>query len=382
MNRWWWLPLITRRHRLRLFFTVASIGVAFFLFGLLQAVRSALTGGVEIAGQDKLITHHKVSIIQSLPVNYLAQVKTRPDLLDAASLSWFGGIYQDPRQQLVVFAVTDNYFSLYPELKVDPKALAAWQADRQAALVGEDMANRYHFKVNDVIPMRSNIYRRADGGNTWPMKVVGLWRSDDQASQQVFFHYEYFNESISFGKNSLGWIVSRLKKGENPVTVSKSIDAMFANSKQETVTSTEKAVAQSFANQIGDIGAILTFVVSAVFFTMLLVTANTMMQSVRERAQEIGILKTLGFGERAILWVVLGESLLITLVGGLMGLGLAAITCQGMEAALKSFLPRFAIPVAALWQGVLGMLVLGVLAGIWPALSAMRLSIVNALRRV
>lgn len=376
-----WLPWMFRRHRLRMFFTLASIVVAFFLFGLLQAVRSALSGGVEIADQDKLITHHKVSIIQSLPVNYLTQVRARPELVDAASLSWFGGIYQDPRQQLVVFAVTDNYFSLYPDIHIPPAQLKAWQGDRQAALIGADIAKRYGWAVGDVIPMKSNIYRRADGQGAWPMTVAGIWSADDRAAQEIFFHTEYFNESISFGKDSIGWIVSRLKKGENAVTASQSIDAMFQNSPQETVTSSEKAVAQSFANQIGDIGAILTFVVSAVFFTMLLVTANTMMQSVRERSQEIGILKTLGFKDLTVLTIVLSESLLLTVLGGALGLGLAVLSCRGMEAALKSFLPRFAIPASALLVGAVGMVVLGVLSGVWPAWSAMRLSIVNALRR-
>jgi len=376
-----WLPWMFKRHRLRLFFTVASIVVAFFLFGLLQAVQSALGGGVEIADQDKLITHHKVSIIQSLPVNYLTQIRARPELVDAASLSWFGGIYQDPRQQLVVFAVTDNYFGLYPDIHIKPQELKEWLVDRQAALVGAETAKRYGWHVGDVIPMKSNIYRRLDGAGAWPMRVAGIWTAEDRSAQEIFFHTEYFNESISFGKDSIGWVVSRLKKGENAVTVSHAIDALFQNSPQETVTSSEKAVAQSFANQIGDIGAILAFVVSAVFFTMLLVSANTMMQSVRERAQEIGILKTLGFKDRTVLWMILSESLLVTLVGGLLGLGLATLTCTGMEAALKSFLPRFAIPAHAWWSGVAGMVVLGALAGVWPAVSAMRLNIVQALRR-
>ena len=377
-----WLLLggVFRRHRPRLVFTIASIVIAFMLFGLLGAVRYALTAGVEVAGQDRLITTHKVSIIQGVPRAYLGRVRQLADVRGAASLSWFGGIYQDPRVQLVVFAVDSNYFSLYPALRVSAAGMQSWQADRSAVIVGDAIAARYGWKVGDTVPLKSNIYRRKDGAGAWPVRIAAIYHTDDGDPNTTFLHYEYFNETVSFGRDQAGWIISQLKDPGRGPAVAAEIDAMFANSRQETKTSTEKAVAQSFANQIGNIGAILSFVVTAVFFAMLLVTANTMAQSVRERTPELAVLKTLGFTDAVVLALVLAEALLITIVGGLIGLGLAALATTALGPALKAFLPLFLIPRSAYLEGAALILLLGVAAGALPAWTAMRLEIVRALR--
>lgn len=377
------LPLLgsaLRRHRLRLAFTVGSILIAFLLFGLLAAVRNALTAGVEIAGQDRLITTDKVSIIQGMPRAYLTRIATLADVRRAASLNWFGGIYQDPHVQLVVFAVTDNYFDIYHAFRIDPAGLAAWQADRTAAIVGDAIARRYGWKVGDTVPLKSNIYRRKDGAGAWPVKIAAIYQTDSQDPNTVFLRYEYYNQTVSFGVDTVGWVITQLKDPATVESTARAIDALFANSRTETKTSTEKAVAQSFANQIGNIGAILTFVVSAVFFAMLLVTANTMAQSVRERTPEIAVLKTLGFTDVAVLALVLAESLLITSVGGALGLGTAAVATTALAISLKSFLPFFQIPALAYLQGALYIVALGAAAGLVPAWQAMRLQIVTALR--
>lgn len=378
------LPILRaslRRHRLRLLFTLASIGVAFLLFGLLAAVRHALTGGVEIAGRDRLITTHKTSIIQPLPRAYLERVRQIGGVRAVSSLSWFGGIYQDPTRQLVVFAVDPNYFDLYPtELQVAPAEWQAWQADRGGAIVGEGLAARYHWKVGDVIPLQSNIYRRRDGAGAWPVHIDGLYHSQTATTDDLFLHYDYFNESISFGRDSIGWIITRISDPGAAARVAAEIDAQFANSSAETKSSSERAVAQSFANQIGDIGRILDFVITAVFFAMLLVTANTMAQSVRERTAEIGVLKTLGFRDASVLVLVLAEALLITLAGAAAGLACAALATRALGTALKAFLPLFEIPPAAYLQALAYAFALGLAAGLVPALTAMRLEIVRALR--
>lgn len=377
------LPLLAvtlRRHRLRLAFTIASIVIAFLLFGLLAAVRNALTAGVEIAGQDRLITTHKVSIIQGLPRAYLTRVQELGGVRRAASLSWFGGIYQDPHVQLVVFAVTPNYFDIYHDLRLDPAEFAAWQSGRTAAIVGEGIAARYGWKVGDTVPLKSNIYRRRDGAGSWPVRIAAIYHSEVQDPNTVFLHYEYYNETVTFGVDAIGWIIVQLRDPATAVAIAHEIDAMFANSRAETKTSTEKAVAQSFANQIGNIGAILSFVVSAVFFAMLLVTANTMAQSVRERTAELAVLKTLGFTGVSVLSLVLAESLLITLTGGTLGLAAAALTTAALAGQLRSFLPFFQIPTSAYLQGGLYIAALGAASGLLPAWQAMRLQIVSALR--
>ena len=377
------LPLLgaaLRRHRLRLAFTVASILVAFLLYGLLAAVDNALTAPVQVAGQDRLITTHKVSIIQSMPRAYLGRIREVAGVRRAASLSWFGGIYRDPRVQLVVFAVSENYFDLYRDYTVEPAALSSWLGDRSGAIVGAGIAARYGWKVGDQVPLKSNIFRRKDGAGAWPVRIAAIYHSSVQDPNTVFLHYDYFNESITFGVDQVGWVIEQLDDKTAGPAISRTIDAMFANSRSETKTSTEKAVAQSFANQVGNIGAILTFVVSAVFFAMLLVTANTMAQSVRERTPELAVLKTLGFTDLAVLALVLAESLLITTLGGALGLGLAALLTRVLAISLRSVLPFFFIPPLAYLKGLLYVMALGAGAGLVPAWAAMRLRIVTALR--
>jgi len=377
------LPLLGaafRRRRLRLAFTIASIAVAFALFGLLAAVGSALTAGVEIAGQDRLITTHKTSIVESLPRAYLSRVAQVADLKRISSLSWFGGIYRDPRRQLVVFAVDPNYFELYPAIHVSAQQLADWQADRTGVVVGDAIAAAYGWKLGDTVPLKSNIYRRKDGAGAWPVHISAIFHTETDDPKKIFLHYDYFNETVSFGHDRIGWLILQLKDPARAASVAREVDAMFENSPQETKTSTEKAVAQSFANQIGDIGAILNFVVRAVFFAMLLVTANTMAQSVRERTPELAVLKTLGFRDSSVLVLVMAEALLITIVGGLLGLALATLATQALAPSLKAYLPIFEIPRATLLYGCLYMVALGGIAGFVPGWQAMRLQIVSALR--
>lgn len=379
-----WLPLLKSgfgRHRLRLAFTVASIVVAFLLFGLLWAVRHALTAGVEVAGADRLIATHRTSIIQGLPRSYLNRVRQLGDVRGAASLSWFGGYYQDPRVQLGVFAIDTNYFELYPELVLPRAQLEDWQSDRAAAIVGPAIAARYGWRVGDAVPLQSNVWRRADGRAEWPVRIAGIYAVENGDPNTIYLHYDFLNEARSFAQDEIGWVIVRLRDAGRGPAVAAEIDALFANSPQETKTSSEKAVAQSFANQVGDIGAILTFVVTAVFFAMLLVTANTMAQSVRERTPEFAVLKTLGFRNGVVLALVLGEAVLITLAGGLLGLGLAVAAANALAPGLSAFLPSFAVPASAVVQGLGFMLLLGVAAGLVPAVQAMRLQIVTALRR-
>lgn len=382
MWRLWPLLLATlRRHRLRRLFTIGSIGVAFLLYGLLAAVEHAFTGGVQLAGQDRLITTHKTSIIQSLPSSYLTRIRQFAGVRGAASFSWFGGYYQDPKTQLPVFAVDENYFDLYPEISASHGALEDWRSDRGAAMVGAAVARRYGWHAGDQVPLRSNIFRRKDGRAEWSVRIAGLYTRADSDNGGILLHYDYLNEARTFGRDGIGWIIVRLNDPRSGPAIARDIDLMFANSPEETRTSSEKSVTQSFANQLGDIGAIVRFVVGAVFFAMLLVTANTMAQSVRERTPEFAVLKTLGFSDLTVLGFVLSESMLLALIGGLAGLGLALSLTRGLHATLSQYLPNFRLTSAALATGVLFIIGLGLLSGAWPAIAAMRLRIVDALRR-
>ncbi|HWK49250.1 MAG TPA: ABC transporter permease [Steroidobacter sp.] len=381
-----YLPLLWAnlgRKRLRTSLTLASIIVAFLLFGLMQTLRVAMSGSPELAGIDRLITMHKTSFVQSLPLAYLNRVKGVEGVVVASSQDWFGGIYQEDRNQLPAFAVeAPTFFEVYSEYTLKPEEKQSFLQDRSSAIVGPLVAQRFGWKVGDTIPLRSNIWtRKDDGGNVWPMKIAGIYEASNGDNQSIYFHYDYLNESRSEIRDMIGWVVVKVRDPARSADIARSIDELFVNSSTETKTSTEKAFIQGFANQMGNIGKLLTFVAAAVFFTMLLVTANTMGQSIRERINEIGVMKTLGFSGAGVTLLILAEAILVTALGGLVGLGLAALASKGIGAAVAQFFPVLGMPTETWGIGVVLILLLGGLAAALPCAQASRLKIVDALRK-
>jgi putative ABC transport system permease protein len=381
-----YLPLLAaslRRKRLRTFFTIASILVAFLLFGLAESLRFALQSGVEVAGADRLFTMHKVSFTQLLPASYENRIKAVDGVVALTPQTWFGAWFQDERNQIPTFPTKPEAFlRVYPEIRVPEDQRVAWLADRSGVLVGRSVADMFGWQVGDAVPLQSAIWRRSDGSQTWEVTVRAIYDLQTGGdTRQIVMHQDYFEEARQQGKGLVGWYLVRVADVDRAPAIARQIDALFANSPYETRTSSERAMAQSFVNQIGNVGAILSAIVAAVFFTMLLVTANTMAQSVRERTNELGVLKTLGFSNRGVLGLVLGESVLVTTLGGLAGMLLAWWLGVQFEPVLDQYLPGFRVPFAAFVQAVVFMVALGVVAGAAPAWQAMRLQIVEALRR-
>lgn len=376
------LPLIwanLRRRPLRTLFTFLSIAVAFMLFGLLQALRSGFFGGAELAGVDRAITMHKMSIIQQLPRSYAERVKAVPAIKAINYQSWFGGWYRNERTQLSTLATDQNtFFEVYPEFRIADEQKRAWLADRTAVIAGKDVAARFGWKVGDRIPLQQSLPYKQNG-NTWEVTIAGIFEEQSN-NGNIFMRHDYLSEGSPWARDRIGWIVSRLENPDDLPRVTAAIDALFANSSIETKSSSEKTWVGDFAKQVGNIGAILSAVAAAVFFTMLLVTANTMAQSVRERTSELGVMKTLGFSNGAVTRMVLAEALLLTLAGGLLGLGLAFVVVGGMRAALSTWLPLIALDRGSAAMAIALMVVLGLAAGVLPALRAMRLKVVDALR--
>lgn len=375
-----------KRKRLRFALTFASITLAFLLFALVQALQHALTGGVELAGQDRLMTMDKVSMISLLPRSYLERIRSTEGVRSATAYNWFGGYYQDERTQVFSYPVLgeESLFEVYPEIIVPDAQKKIWLNERNGALIGKSLANAHGWKVGDHIPLRSAIFFKKDGSNTWNLTVSAIfdWHDETGDTNGLYFHYDYFNEALDArSRDRIGWIGLRLKNKDQATSVAATIDKLFANSPNETKTDTEKAFTQGFINQLGNIGTIISVIVAAVFFTMLLVTANTMSQSVRERTNEIAVMKTLGFSGLSMMSLVLAESLLVTFMGGILGLTLGTFIAQGIGTALKQFLPLMRVPTEAYISGVFFMLLLGVLAGALPCWYAWRLKITDALRR-
>jgi putative ABC transport system permease protein len=379
------LPLLwsnLQRKRLRTWLTLASIVVAFLLFGILQTMRAALTGGADLAGVDRLVTINKVTLIQPLPQSYLNRVRSVEGVRIAMAQNWFGGIYQEDRNQIAAMTADANlFFDVYPEYSLPEAQRAAFQSDRTAAIVGSAIAERFGWKVGDTIPLRSNIFTKTDGSTVWDMKIVGIYTASNGDNSSLYFHYDYLNESRSFGRDEIGMIVMRIADPARSAEIARKVDAQFANSSTETKTSTEKAFVQSFANQMGSIGTIVTAVASAVFFTMLLVIANTMGQSVRERTNELAVMKTLGFSSFQVTAMVLAEALLLTVLGAVIGLGIAAMVAMGLGQAIQQFFPTLGMPANTYVIGAVLAVGLGALAGALPCAQAWQLKIVDALRK-
>ena len=375
-----------RRKPVRTGLTVASIVVAFLLFGLLKTMEGALALAADLAGVDRLATMHKMSLIQNFPLSYLNRIRAVDGVVEATPFVWFGGIYQDERNQIAAQATEpETFFKVYPEYELPAEQRAEWFADRASMIVGNVIAERFGWKVGDTVPVRSSFYRKSDGGDTWDMRLAGIYEASNGDNSSLYFHYDYLNESLrdaGAGRDSIGFVIMKIEDPDASQRVSATVDALFANSPAETKTATERAFIQGFANQIGDIATIVTAVASAVFFTLLLVTGNTMAQSVRERINEIAVLKTLGYSKRVVAGLVLTESFAITALGGAIGLGLAALAADAMGAALAQYFPVLGIPSSTYVIGAVLIVVLSVLAALLPSIDVWRLRITDALRKV
>ncbi len=373
------------RRKLRAFLMIASILVAFLIFGVLAGVYASFTAGEDRAAADRLVVVNKVNFTQPLPIAYYNRVRSVAGVRQVAHANWFGGYYQDPRNVLIVMAVEpETYTDIYSrDFDLAPEARQAFIRTRTGALVGEAMARKWGWKVGDRVPVASNIFSQRNGSHTWDFDIVGIFTAKTQQNDTnlMFFQYDYFDETRSFGKDTTGWLVLQTANPADNDRVAKAVDAMFANSTAETATDTEKAFNKAFAAQFGNIALITVLVVGAAFVTILMIVGNTMALTVRERTREIGVLKTLGFSGGRILSLVLGESLLLALLGGLPGLALAALATAWLRPSVSNLLPGFALTGDIVVEAVILMLALGLITGIVPALNAMRLKIATALGR-
>lgn len=378
-----WAALFRRKTRTIL--TLVSIIAAFLLFGLLDAVRTSFTqAGQSANGAQRLQTGSKLSFIQTLPQSLEAQIGAVPGVKMVTYANWFGGAYQDPHNQVFSFAVEPNYLDLYPEVQVSDAERKAFAQTRTGALVGEQLAQRFKWKVGDKIPLQSTIFPDRNGSKNWSFDVVGILHSTDKKSggffdQMFLLNWKYFDETTPNNRGQVGWYVTRITDVNQADRVAKAIDAISANSDHETRTQTEQAATASWMKQLADIGLIVGSIMGAVFFTLLLLSGNTMMQAVRERTGELAVLKTIGFSNVSVLAMVLSESVLLLVLGGLVGLGIASLVIPMVSAGSGGMLNLPTVGASSWLLGLALMAVIGLLVGSLPAWSAMRLNIVDAL---
>lgn len=372
------------RKKARTLLTLLSIVIAFILFGLLRSLAAAFEQGADIAGEDRLVSINKVTLIQPLPYSYLKKVRALDGVDKATLANWFGGYYQDPKNQFPQFPVeAEAYFDIYQDMyELPAEQLTAWKKNRIGVVIGDALVKKYGWKIGDRVPL-IGMFPKEDNSTHWEFVVEGVYSAKDKRADTsaMLMHYDYFEEARGYEKGTLGWLIIKVKNPKESAQVAAAVDALFANSSAETKTSSEKDFAKSFAKQFADIGLITTLILAAVFFTMLLVSGNTIAQSFRERIPEFAIMKTIGFSDISIMLMVLMESLLVSLSGGLLGLVIAKLVVTAAADAFAATLPGLYLSVEVMVMAVLLMLVFGVLTGIIPAVQGLRLNIINALRR-
>jgi putative ABC transport system permease protein len=376
-----YLPLIfanLSRKKLRTILTVGSFAVAVFLFGFLAIIRGAFSGDLGVIGVDRLMVINKVSIIQPLPLSYKAQIERIPGVKYVTAQTWFGGIYQDPKNFFPSFAIDpDTQRQVYPELAVPDDQWQKFVNDREGAIVGSRTAKRFGWKVGDRVPLQAPIY-----GGAWEFNIDGIYDNpkDGVDLTQFWLHDKYLEERRTFGKGQIGWYTVKLDSADDAPRIIKAIDDQFANSPFETKSETLAAMTASWVKQAGNIEFLITAIGGVVFFTLLLVTGNTMALSVRERMGELAVMKAVGFSDRFVLFIVLAESLTIALIGGILGILLAKLMTLGGDPT-GGVLYSFILPFSAMLLGIAAAIGIGTMAGIIPATNAMRLRVVDALRR-
>jgi putative ABC transport system permease protein len=382
------LPLLwgnLMRRKVRTICTGLSICTAFLLMGALLSIRSGFSRGVDLTGADRLVVSHKNSFNQPMPLAYRDRLSAVPGVAAVTYVAWFPGVYQDPRNDFPKLAVdTDHWFEMYGDLwTVRDDQLARWKANRTGAIVGQDLAERFGWSIGARVPVQGTMWPKR-GGGAWEFTIDGIYEAGPATGRNasldlMFFHYAHLNETRTLAQDFVDSYRVRVGNPTRANDVAQLVDATFANSAFETTTTTENAFVRALAEQIGDVGAIVIAILGPVLFTILLVCGNTMAQAVRERTNELAVLKTLGFTEARVLGLVLAESFVVPLVAG--GIGLAAWLLIQRANPTGGMVPMS--PLSSSDMVVAGSLavLVGLASGIVPASQVRRLTIVDALRR-
>ncbi|WP_411286408.1 ABC transporter permease [Phenylobacterium sp.] len=376
------------RKPLRTVLLIVSIFMAFLIFGLLASFNVTLENA-SAAGSagNRLVVANKINFTQPLPIAYVSRVATVDGVTAISHYSWFGAYFQDQRNsRFIGFAVDpDTYTRVFSDtIKLPESERLAFVAERTGMLVGKSVADQYGWKVGQTVPISSNIWVKTDGGRTWDMKISGIFTGakPTDPTNAVYLHYDYINETRSFGRDQIGTIAIVTASPDINDRVAKTIDAVFANSPYETSTVDEKTFSQAFIKQAGDINVIITLVVAAAFAAILMIVGTTLVSAVRERTKEIGVMKTLGFSGPRVLRMVLGESLMLSVLGAGLGLGVAALALAALSKSplASNFGDLSMAPLVAV-AGISLALAFGLITGAIPAIAVLRMSIVEALGR-
>jgi len=376
-----WAALFQRK--LRTIFTLLSVLAAFLLFGLLDSVRSAfMHAGEGIPGADRIVTNGKLRFGVPLPRSLQSAIQKVPGVVKASYGSFFRSTYRDPKNAVPIEAYEQHYLDLYPEWYIPAAQRQAFRTTRTGALAGEILAKKYGWKVGDRIPLQTNIVQE-DGSNTWTFDLVGIYRIDNPNLKMMegilYMNWDYLDEGRQSGKGTVEWFTVKVVSLKQADAISQAIDALSANSDHETKTQSEMALYAEWFRRFADVGLIVGSIMGAVVFTLVLLTGNVMAQAVRERIPEMAILKTIGFTARNVMGLVLGESVLLLLLGAVLGLAIATIVVAAVRFKLGPTVPMLPVAGSVWLRGLVLAGIIGLTVGVMPARRGMRLRIVDAL---
>ena len=373
------------RHKLRTVLTVIGVAVAVMAFALLQTVVTAWHAGVEASAANRLITRHAVSFVFPLPLSYRDRIAQIAGVNKVTYAVWFSGVYIDKNQFFARLAVdSDSFFDVYPEFVIDRDQFEAFKRERNACIIGVDIANRYHLKIGDIMPMEGDVYP-----GQWEFVVRGIYYPRDQTTDpsSMMFHYRYVDERVrqEFPDRAgqVGWYIVRIDDPANSAQISEDIDNLFLNSRAETKTETERAFQQSFLSAASAVITAMNIMSFVIIGIILLVLGNTMVMSARERTHEFAVLKALGFSGGQLFLLLGGESMILSIAGSALGLALTLPAVIGFQSALpKGWFPVFYIKPETIVIGCIAGLVLGFLASLIPLRRVLTTRIVEGLRYV
>ena len=361
-----------------------SIAIAYTLFGTLMAFERAYSSSTD-TGASRMITANKISFTQPLPMSHFRAVQGLDGVAGASFATWFGGYYREPRNSLHTVAVDPRtYLALYADdIELSDRERSTFLRERAAVLVGESKAKRFGWRVGDQLPIFNRRIARRDGGQAWTFRIAGIFKGATPQIDTTFLyiHYDYLNEARARDRDTIGWIVTAPVSGNDPGAMGQAIDRLFETSPARTTTDSERSFSQTFVAQFGDLALVTVLILGAAFFSLLVIVASTTALAVRQRAREIGILKGLGFSHPHVLLLLIGESLVVILMAGIVGLAVAAFLVQSAAGSLAQIAPGMAVSLPVIATGLLSMLVLAIAASAPPAWRTVNEATATVLRR-
>lgn len=368
-------------HKLRNNLIVLTIAIAFLLYGVLGSLRYSMSGGDDTNADNRLIVTHEAGIIRPLPINYKDRILTIPGVEQVCNVVWMGAYYQNPKDMLMAFAVDPlTWLQQHPDMQITQQQTEHFLKDRQSILVSADLANQYQWEIGDRVPFGNIMFSQSNGQRFWTYTIAGTFTSDESSGGRnyIISHYDYLNDGRNYLKDTVGTFVVSGSMTSDMTIVASDIDTLFSTADNRTSTASDKAFHAAFYEQLGDLFFIIKAIIIVAFVSIILIVSSAMILSIRQRTAEIGLLKVVGFKPNRVLRVIYTETMLLTIIGGLMGLFFAVIVNRLIGIYLPSLLPSLTLPSRVFFEALMLMTVSAIITGLVPAVIALKMKPIEA----